>query len=867
MNRMNDLSIDPDEAGVRAALRQPDERLAALIEIASDWYWEQDEHYRFTYVTARSAELTAVEPRAHLGRRRWDQGAEPFSDSGRWDRHIATLDAREPFSDFVIRRYNDCGEVRYISSTGVPVFDRDGRFAGYRGLAKDVTARVLAEMRLTLQHGVTRALAESDDLAHAATGVLQAFCTSLGWEGGACFVLDTPAAAPRCLAAWAAEAAVRAWLPAAHEPAATPLPTHTAGGSAWLVPAAGAACLLQTAAGQAGAAAVFSLPIRIDGEFAGVMEFISRQPVMPDPGLHDNAALIGHQVGQFWQRLRAQDQLRDSEQRFRHLTELSSDCYWEQDDQFRFTALVGSGPIAISAEGVRNKTRWELPITMSEAEWAEHRATLEAHQPFRDLEYEIVGDDGQRRFHNVSGVPVFDEAGRFKGYHGVARDISARKHAEQRIQYLATHDDLTGLPNRTMFSTVLNMALNSAQRYQRKFALVFIDLDRFKVINDTLGHEAGDELLRRVASRLKGCLRASDLVARMGGDEFVVLVQEITETEQAAAVAQKILLAINQPLELMRQECRVTASVGVSLYPTDAQDELTLMKNADLAMYLAKEEGKNNYQFFSPSIKAQSVERLALEAGLRHALERDELFLHYQAKLDLHTGRITGAEALLRWRHPELGMVSPAQFIPLAEETGLIVPIGLWVLRTACRQAMAWQRAGLPPLCIAVNLSPRQFNDEHLLRDIQGALDETGLAPEHLELEITEGMVMQDSQRAARILAAIKSLGVMLAIDDFGTGYSSLAQIKRFPFDTIKVDRSFIRNLPQDTEDKAITQAIIAIAKTLSLTVVAEGVETAEQEAFLREHACDQTQGYYFCKPIAAEDFAALLSRHVGVNV
>jgi diguanylate cyclase (GGDEF)-like protein len=501
---------------------------------------------------------------------------------------------------------------------------------------------------------------------------------------------------------------------------------------------------------------------------------------------------------------------------------------------------------------------------MSEGKWAEHRAVLEAHQPFRDLEYEIVGDDGERHFHNLSGVPVFDQAGEFIGYHGIARDVSARRQAEQRIQYLATHDDLTGLPNRTMFNTVLNMAFNTAQRYQRCFALVFIDLDRFKVINDTLGHEAGDALLRQVARRLKACLRASDLVARLGGDEFVVLVQEITEAAQAAAVAQKILSAINQPLVLMGQECRVTASVGVSLYPAHAQDELTLMKNADLAMYLAKEEGKNNYQFFSPAIKAESVGRLAMEAALRRALERDELFLHYQPKLCLKTGRITGAEALLRWKHPELGMVSPAQFIPLAEETGLIVPIGLWVLRTACEQSVAWQRAGLPPVCVAVNLSPRQFNDERLLPDIRGALAESGLGPEHLELEITEGTVMQDSQRAARILGEIKALGIALAIDDFGTGYSSLAQIKRFPIDTIKVDRSFIRNLPQDAEDKAITQAILAIAKTLGLAVVAEGVETAEQESFLRDHACDQTQGYFFSKPIAADDFAALLRRHLA---
>jgi EAL domain-containing protein (putative c-di-GMP-specific phosphodiesterase class I) len=309
----------------------------------------------------------------------------------------------------------------------------------------------------------------------------------------------------------------------------------------------------------------------------------------------------------------------------------------------------------------------------------------------------------------------------------------------------------------------------------------------------------------------------------------------------------------------------VTASIGISMFPNDAQDEQALMKNADMAMYLAKEEGKNNFQFYSKDIKAQSVERLTLETSLRRALEREEFFLHYQAKLDLATGVISGVEALLRWQHPDLGLVSPAQFIPLAEETGLIVPIGTWVLKTACVQNMAWQHAGLPPVHMAVNLSPRQFADENLLTDLATVLRETGMRPELLELEITESMVMGNVDRAARQLNAIKEMGVRLAIDDFGTGYSSLAQIKRFPIDTIKVDRSFIREIPNDAEDKAIAEAIIAMGRSLSLTVVAEGVETEEQQAFLRAHACHEMQGYYFSKPVAAEQFAELLRTHVPV--
>jgi len=336
----------------------------------------------------------------------------------------------------------------------------------------------------------------------------------------------------------------------------------------------------------------------------------------------------------------------------------------------------------------------------------------------------------------------------------------------------------------------------------------------------------------------------------------------VTE-KQAEVVARKILAACARPLAIEAQEYRVTASIGVAMYPGDAGDEQALMKYADIAMYRAKEEGKNTYKFYSSEANVHSFERLALETALRRGLERNEFFMHYQAKLDLASGAITGVEALVRWQHPDLGAVPPAQFIPLAEETGLIVPLGKWVLKTACAQAVAWQRQGLPPLRIAVNISARQFGDEDLMADIQAALDESGLKPELLELELTESMVMQNPERTAATLAALKRLGVRLAIDDFGVGYSSLAHLKRFPIDTLKVDRSFIRDIPQNTEDRAITEAIIAMGKSLDLTIVAEGVETLEQQTFLREHACDEMQGYYFSRPIASDAFAELLRRRL----
>jgi diguanylate cyclase (GGDEF)-like protein len=431
--------------------------------------------------------------------------------------------------------------------------------------------------------------------------------------------------------------------------------------------------------------------------------------------------------------------------------------------------------------------------------------------------------------------------------------------ADERIEYLASHDSLTNLPNREMFNQLLHFAIQAARRYQRQFAVLFIDLDRFKIINDSLGHEAGDLLLAETAERLRRSLRSTDVVARLGGDEFVVILENTAECHDIESIARTLLTALSQPLQLSGHECNTTASIGIAMFPDDGSDVHTLTKNADMAMYLVKEDGKNGFRFHTRDVKMQSIERLRLETCLRHALERNQFTLHYQPKVDLVTGQITGVEALLRWTHPELGVLPPAQFIPLAEETGLIVPIGRWVLREACAQNMAWRRRGLLPVSMAVNLSPRQFVDENLLNDIDEALAASGMPSELLQLEVTESMVMRNVSRAVRVLDAIQSRGIRLAIDDFGTGYSSMSLMKQFPIDTIKIDRSFVRDLPDDSEDKAIAQAIISMGKALGMTVVAEGVETTEQETFLRNHACDEMQGFLFSKPLPPKQLAELL--------
>jgi diguanylate cyclase (GGDEF)-like protein len=442
---------------------------------------------------------------------------------------------------------------------------------------------------------------------------------------------------------------------------------------------------------------------------------------------------------------------------------------------------------------------------------------------------------------------------------GRAREGETKLEHAQRVEYLAYHDGLTGLPNRSMFSRALSQSISEAHRYNRRLAVVFLDLDRFKQINDTLGHEAGDQLLKEVAARLKGCIRESDTVARLGGDEFVVLLPELADEKYAAIVAQKILTAAARPFGLVGQEFRVTASIGISTYPQDGLDEQTLTKNADIAMYQAKAEGKNNFQFYSEKLNANSLERLTLESSLRHALERNEFRLYYQAKRDIASGRMTGMEALLRWEHPDLGIVAPMQFIPIAEETGLIVPIGKWVLTTACLQSIAWQRQGLPALCIAINMTARQFLDEQLLADLASILTGTGMDPHLLEIELNEGLLIHDVESTMRILTGLKALGVRIAVDDFGTGYSSLAMLQRFPLDTIKIDRSLMRDFLGTADDTGLADAIIAMGKSLSLTVVAQGVETKEQAEHLRLHACDELQGFYFKRPLPADEFTQLL--------
>jgi len=458
-----------------------------------------------------------------------------------------------------------------------------------------------------------------------------------------------------------------------------------------------------------------------------------------------------------------------------------------------------------------------------------------------------------------SVAPIHDREGQLTGTVVVFRDVSAARAMASQMAHAAEHDFLTGLPNRMLLNDRISQAIALAQRHVGQLAVLFLDLDGFKHINDSLGHPIGDKLLQSIAMRLVNCGRATDTVSRQGGDEFVMLLSELDHPEDAAIAARRILKAVAEAHCIDEQELHITTSIGVSVYPEDGQDAETLIKNADTAMYQAKEHGRHSFQYFKPAMNARAVERQSIEESLRRALERKEVALHYQPKVDFKTGAITGAEALLRWTHPTRGSVPPAHFIPVAEDCGLIMPIGNWVLREACKQARAWLEKGLPVSTMAVNVSAIEFRDDDFLEGLFAILSETGLDPRLLELELTESVLMKQTDSTASILRTLRECGVQVAVDDFGTGYSSLSYLRRFPVDALKIDQTFVGQITTTEDDASIVSAVISMAHSLKLRVVAEGVETLEQLSFLQERGCDEGQGYYFSPAVPPEQFASLL--------
>jgi len=535
---------------------------------------------------------------------------------------------------------------------------------------------------------------------------------------------------------------------------------------------------------------------------------------------------------------------------------------YAKDSQSRFIAcnvLAARGMGTTPAEAI-GKTDFDFfPQEMATGFFLDEQAVIRSGDPLIEREESVLDrSSGIMRYFATTKVPYRDQKGNIIGIVGIGRDITDRKLADERIRHLATHDCLTDLPNRASFSEALNAAIAAARSAGERFALLFVDLDHFKFINDAFGHEAGDTLLREFATRLRAAVRPNDLLARLGGDEFVLLCKDSTDMADLEGLAARLLQATTRPVMLLGQERRVSASIGIAVFPDDGTTERTLMKSADSAMYTAKLEGKNKYQIFSGRLKAESLERSVLENELRRALQNRELLVHYLPKFDLKSRAITGAEALLRWSHPDLGVLPPAKFLTLAQQTGLIVPIGSWVLKTVCAQHMAWRREGLPAIKISVNLTPQQLKDEHLVPSVLTALAESGMPAPMLELELSEIMLLEREAHTSRTLNELKRAGVKLAIHNFGASYLSLTNVSEFPIDTLKVDRSLLHDIGQ-AETRAFTEAIIAMGKALNLTVVAEGVESLDQATFASEHSCDAIQGFYISQPATAGDFGALI--------
>jgi len=761
------------------------------------------------------------------------------------------------------------GELHYVTVSGRPIFDDHERFLGYRGTGRNVTDRKWQEARRAMEHAVTAILAESGPVPSTISRIIETICTRLHWNCGDLLLRDAADNGALYISeAWGdGTPAISRFVQVCRQARNSP---DRPGGiarrvwrenrSVWIEDISIPSVNLRRGedAAAAGLVSAFAFPIRLRETIIGVLEFFTRVRRAPDEALLDSVQAIGLQLGQFIER-------KDSETKLRlagKTVESAAESIMVTDER---GYIVDVNPAFSQVTGYER----DEVIDRSPRMLRSDRQTLADYQAL----WAVVREEGKwqgelwsRRRNGeiypewVSICAVRSDAGAVTHFVTIATDISQRKVSEERLQYLANYDPLTQLPNRAAFNQHLEKAIRDGGRLGRQVAILFIDLDRFKMINDSLGHEAGDRVLREAAGRLHDCLPVTDTVCRLGGDEFVVIVENLDTVTAVADSAEKILQAIARPFIAEGQEFHITASVGIAGYPEDGTDRQHLLRNADVAMYRAKELGKNKYEFYSAQMNAHSFERLMLEAALRRALERGELELWYQPRIELASQRIAGAEALLRWRHPQMGLVSPAQFIPLAEETGLIVPIGEWVLEEACREAQTWQVPGLPSIGVAVNLSARQFSHDTLVDSIAGAMARHSLVAGQLELEITESMVMNNPEQAVSLLSALKAMGCHLSIDDFGTGYSSLAQLKRFPVDSLKIDRSFVQDLPGDADDVAITRAVIAMAHSLKLRVVAEGVETREQLQFLRDHGCDDVQGYFFGRPMPAPEFAQALA-------
>ena len=734
---------------VETALSQSEARFRDLTVLSSDWYWEQDENFRFTSISGISQYHLEHRRDVSLGKARWEVDTLHPLD-GDWETHRAMLERRESFHDVVLRYLSKTNEPGYMSVSGKAVFDEAGNFKGYRGTGRDITEQKKVEQAIR---------------SHATQ---QSLIAAFGQRALASGDLD--------------ELIARAVI--------------------------------------------------VVGEGLAVAFCSVLQRDRDDHSLIFKAG-SGWQGGWLGSQISGRDAANDAKTQNRYVR-------------------VFEGPVIVDE-------------FLSGAGVAESDI-LQIHGIQSGVEVAIEGSDGP---YGVLGAYSREKRGftpeDVNFLQSVANTLGTaieRKAVEDKVSYLAQFDSLTGLPNRNLFRDRLTQTLTLAQRNAWQVGVIFLDLDEFKSVNDTYGHSAGDKLLALVARRLLECVRTGDTVARLAGDEFAFVLSDLTKAEDASLVAQKIIAALVSPFDLDGNEVYLTASFGIALYPGDGLDSDVLLKNADAAMYRAKGLGRNSHQFYLPQMNEREVERRKMETQLRGALERGEFLLHYQPKVNLTSGSISGFEALLRWQHPQRGLVHPLQFITILEENGLIVPVGEWVVRSVCDQLNRWGQAGVTKCPIAINLSARQFKQKKLDTVIGAILRDAGVEPRFLEFELTESLLMSDAPESVSTLRNLKSYGVRLSVDDFGTGYSSLAYLQRFPLDALKIDRTFIADLTTDSDVATITLAIISLAHNLQLNVVAEGVETEEQLNFLKANGCDEMQGYYFARPLNVVECTQALIEH-----
>lgn len=812
-----------------AQLAETKERFDALRSTSTDWYWQQDSELRFTYFSRTDINTNITDPHNAIGKTRFEIPCVFMSEKER-AHHARILAERKPFRNLLLHNPDN---DRWALVSGDPIFDSEGVFCGYHGIALDLTSEKRAE----------RALRESESRFRA----LSAMSNDWYWEQDADLRFTRMTGVT------------------------TRSPLNT----------------LENVKGRKRTELPYiwgSLEARIEHE-----ELLTQRKPFRDLLLHNPAngryALTSgdplfDEHGRFrgyhgvsrdiTEQIHAERALRKSESRFRSLTALTSDWYWEQDENLRFIYMSPTGQSngRIPINRIIGHTRFELPVIWeSEAVKQEHIQILENRLPFHDL---LLRTEANDQYLNVSGEPVFDDDGQFRGYQGVTKDVTRQKNAEAKAVHLATHDALTGLPNRTLLVDRLQHAIAQAERSSKQVAVMFIDIDRFKLLNDSFGHSIGDAYLKTMSSRLESALRRSDTLARFGGDEMVVVLEHLRDDSDAKTIADKIQATFSEIVDLNDVTFQTTASIGVSLFPRDGKDSETLLRHADLAMYEAKESGRGRTRFFNDEMNRRVAIRTTLDHQLRHAIENREFELYFHPQHKVSDDQFIGAEVLLRWNHPERGVVTPNDFIFAAEDSGLIVPIGRFVIENTFSLMSDWLRMGTAPARLAVNISARQLEEgAGLVADIRRLLDAFQVPPERIEFEITESLLIPTQEESGyNILRALGRMGFKVAIDDFGTGYSSLSYLKQLASSAIKIDRAFIDDIATNEESVAIVRSVIGLARHLKMEVVSEGVETEEQLKVLQHIGCDSYQGFLRSEPMPRHEFEQrFLGMHRSDNV